>query len=366
MNNSSFGNPCPWQLLEDFAIKVCTEHYPQHLDNYNLKQFFNTTDFARGGFTGHTIGFLNDAQGSLIAVLKGYLIKPEDAECMRVLIPACDILRQLPVKHSSLALPMSTVQYQHDGKLYQIIATAAAHGTSITDYIKAVVHPETTTQEDRFNNLRNAVSSLARALAELHTLSVQNDLPIAPYFINSENSIIGYFLDLLEAEPKRFPFQADTFKALFIPIFQAANLKPLLSGYVHGDSNITNIFYSSSSNHITFVDTMTLFHAIDSEGRPRGNIIQDYIFCQGSLQLYCHYYGCSTVISTVVDRLFALTYAAYAPKIVIDSHQQRYYKLYHWITTAKTVDGLMHYRPAMRQSLETMFKYTLKQIQSCL
>lgn len=364
----SLPKKCPQHILETFTRDVVVaQHYPEYTTGYNLKTFFNGTDFGRGGFGNSTSAFLYNPAGDFLAVIKGYSLESANVPYVAMLIPACDMLRQLPLHHSRLALPFATAHYLVDDQHYQTIATAATPGRSIIDYLAAYATTRDSPQkENALSTLLRAVAQTATALAELHAFSPYIDRPISPYLLNLEDAVISYFLDLLDYEPHRFPFSSATFKEHFEPLFHAAYAIPLRSGYIHGDSNATNIFYSQEQHQITFIDSLTLFHSIDNQGYPSGNITQDYAFCRFSFALYGYFYGCSPQELAIIDHVFTTAYYSQNPLLEHPAPHLHFYQLFHWIAYAKVVDSLLHTRPHLQPKLNPLLQYILQQIADVL
>lgn len=339
--------------MERFAKSVAIKFYPEHAKEYILKPFINENDFGQGGFGGNSTALLLDKKGGLLAVLKGGGLNPAYLAYYHLLVPACDMLRLLPLKRSTLALPIATEHLTANGDHFQLIATPGAPGQALTALIANKMA------------VKEAVGATARALAELHSLSSHNDRPIASHFISMEDAVVAYFLGMMELAPSQFPFSIELFKRSFAELFSQAHKQPFPSGYIHGDSNITNIFFDLPSR-VTFIDSLTMFHAIDREGYPAGNIIQDYAACRFSLELYGHYYGMVDDELKGLDKLFCREYSFEREGRGFLPEQLSFAAVLHWISYAKIIDCLKYNKPQMAQRLSPLLCWVLKRLGSIL
>lgn len=337
--------------LEQFVHKVLNIHFP-NCEGAVLTHFHNNSDFGKGGFGSLESIHVLDQQNQLLLIAKAETITEQEAQHISLLVPASDLLRKLPLIRGKLILPIAAESVSINGKNIQFTAIEAAKGNSIPHYISEYAQGQISLVE-----LLYMVKDVALALGEMNSIVLSSTSKLSSVHESEEDRIVGVFILYMEEHPEWFPFSVETFKAAFEKKLIQAYSQPFPIGIIHGDSNITNIFYDPTSKWVQFIDSLCVFQSVDLQGKPIGNIAHEYARTLLSFQLMAKYYKLNEEAVDQLKRVFIENY----PLKITPEHLS-YYSLLFWmaytIITYKVGKG----RPNLTAELTELRSYCINEI----
>ncbi len=343
-------------VLDSFVAKTIQDHYPDAAHNYSIQQFVNQDDFGKGGFGGGSVYQVISNEGKLLCVVKVEDVDEEAKKFIDLLVPASNLLRQLPLIDLQLILPISAQITNVNGILQRFIATPAAQGKGIVTDLAALSR-----NEIPLESFIKTLQNVSQALAEFNTLLLKESPTLTPELQKIDDKVVEVFLLYLQEHPEWFSFDSKFFKEKFATLYHAAYKIPFQIGFIHGDSSITNIFYDAETNLTSLVDSMTIFRSISLKGEPTGNIAQEFANTRCSLQLYGTYYGLSKEILTSIDNTFTKSYP-----LPIPPEHNLLYSLHFWMAYLVVVYKVKQQKPLLAKSLENLLRYVINSLYSNL
>ncbi|MFA6914763.1 MAG: hypothetical protein WC222_00030 [Parachlamydiales bacterium] len=309
------------QTIEKFIQKVLMQFFPENALKAIIKPFYNTADFGDGGFGSPFNYHIFDQNNTLLFVAKSEVIDQQQFEYAHLLHPSSSLLKKLPLEHSKLILPFYSEAHEADNAYYQCVAIEAAKGQSITRYISALAKKKIS-----LFSVLEITKEVGTALSELNALLLYQSHKLESIQEEEENKIAGIFALYIEEHPEWFPFTLEEFKAGFAHHLIQAYKQPFSLGVVHGDSNISNIYYQEGSPSIQFIDSLSVFQSISPQGKPIGNIAHEFSRTLCSFQLMGFYYGLAEDEISQIKESFIQNYT-----VSIPTKQIHFYSLLFWM-----------------------------------
>lgn len=344
------------EFFTEFSRKVIAAHHPSQEESYRLEDFAGNEEFGNGGLTGSIIKKAIADNGKVLFFFKGYPLELEKLAYTYLLIPLCSKLRELPLKKIKLVLPIAESTVLIDGAPFQIIATPAAPGASAVDLIRDLA--QNSISEEAFLHI---VQEIASGLEELNTLSVHNSFKLPQEVEKLEDLCINVFRLFLQENPDRFPFTLPQFEHSFAKIFKDAHAIPFQTGYIHGDGNLTNIFHNIHSHQTYLIDSLTIFHSIQPNGLPAGNIAHEYCNVRRSFDIFGFYYGLEETVRGRIDHVFITSYHLPIPQPHI-----AYYDLLAWMSWFIITNKTLMKSTSPNNNLPQLLEFLAGKIHLCL
>lgn len=342
-------------ITEQFIRKALDLFFSDKAKDAVISPFNNNSDFAAGGFASLYNYHVFDSKKNLLFVAKAEEITSENLSSISLLIPACNQLRQLPLKHSKLILPFYADAFEANDLIFQCVAIEAAPGNSISQLIS-----QYSQQKTSWETLLAASKQAATALSELNSFLPSSLREIHRAQQDNEDKIAGIFALYQEEHPDWFPFTLDEFNKGFANALVNAHSDPFPIGIIHGDSNITNIFYESRIPQISLIDSLCILQSITPQGKPIGNVSQEYTWTLCSFELMGQYYGLKEDQIKQLLTAFAKNYT-----VAVPPNQFLYYSLLFWMAYTIICNKISRHK-SMADSLLTLRHYILQKVKSLL
>ncbi len=298
------------EALQEFYDLLKEKYFHKDGPDCSLSRVEEPGNLAGGSLTGADLYKLIAADGSILCFIKGDTLEPEQFPYFHLLLPACKMLQLLPLRRIKFILPFEQKLSIIDQTQYQLTASRPAPGRCVTEYLQEFAEGSLG-QDQTFE----VIERVSKGLGELNNLSTHNskNLPLAAQRKN--DLCINAFRLFVEEHPKWFPFSLSEFEERFAPYFLAAHEVPFILGYIHGDGNLTNVFYDKEKKLVYLIDSLAIFNSIQPQGGPKGNIAHEYCYCRRSFEIFGVYFGLDSAQIQAMDAIFQQNYPLSLPPV---------------------------------------------------
>lgn len=225
------------------------------------------------GFSGNQLFFIKDTENRL--VIKTFSHPFEATGHFKKELAGFEFLSQLQLKKSRFARLKGVGKCVVDGKCYGVIAMSYEKGVNIQTTLFHIARLPQGSLERllALKTVQKAVEKLGAALAELHQVRVQKNMPLH----------VGIFEQMKIAADKLALEAARGNVVIDIPLLQSyvtflmsqlKNLKTTRT-IAHGDAHLGNFLYDEQSQRIAMVDYAQISRSINQAGDPIDNPTRD-------------------------------------------------------------------------------------------
>lgn len=336
-----------------------------NLDEVVIERYLNPGDVSEG-ITGDPIFFVRRRGGGLVAVVKSFMVTPQNLGEFSLELNALCLLKSLDLRESETVSVLALGRLCCQERNYALLAMSAAPGISVTRHFKGVgVAEPGRARGDQMALLRKAVAALARASAELHVVHGIGAGEIAPVFWNTDDLWFGRFLDEVERNPELMEFSPETLREFYSELQGGVRQHRHSAGFVHSDANTGNYLYDVESDTLTIIDTGRLCRSVGTASEPKGPPAHDYVWILAFMRGIGDYYGLTAGEISDIQRLFETTYQRFPGVELVCSRCLEYHRFVFWATTVALYRRpSVNYTPQMRKQLETFIDISLREIRA--
>jgi hypothetical protein len=230
----------------------------------------------------------------------------ENTEILAKEVVSLNVLRQLPLRNSTSPHPMGVGKAVIDKNNYSFFAQTVAKGTPVTSLMAKVGNEKEGSQEREaaLKNLEIAIKHVGHALAELWSVNIDRARHVGSK-VREEylDELIWTTHDIEEISRgiseqdmmtlQQLDLQAVKNAAVLLKERISSNPELFgIAGYEHTDTNPENLFFDSTANYLTLIDTEGVLKSVDEKGAPIGFPMRDKLgFGENSLPQYAFMKG---------------------------------------------------------------------------
>ncbi|WP_189212634.1 toxin glutamine deamidase domain-containing protein [Actinokineospora fastidiosa] len=193
-----------------------------------------------------------------------------------------------------------------DGDRRGVLFSSLAPGESVDTMLRRV--PLSWDRDGAMSDLRDAVTGVARGMAELHR---GDDRTASPDYLAPHADAIREHLDRLEARRPildRLGIDVDAIRTAMNDTLDAAAADPGPASLAHGDAHLGNFLWDPTEG-TSVIDAPTMHQSMDSTGAPTGSSARDVALFDQRIGHFGHEFGLSRSEINQLRTAFAETYA---------------------------------------------------------